>query len=133
MATPTTFGADGQSLTVFGGKVAANTAVTFWTAATGGTQITGLTLVSTGGIVSSITTGADGSMPLFTDPASHITIWADAGGNERLKIYADPTTYQSITAGGTINVVDNGDGKTFTLTGTAVSDNGDGLTFTVTS
>lgn len=86
------YGGDAATFpTITRGLVAPGTAVTFWTAATGGSQVTGLNIVGGASGVSSVTSRADGSMPEFDDPANHNFLWADAGGAERVKVFPDPS------------------------------------------
>lgn len=61
--------------------------VTFWTAPTGGTQVTDLLL--TGTAVSQITTLPDGTLPAFSGPANGADqLWAQAGGARRSLLQA---------------------------------------------
>lgn len=58
---------------------AAGVAVTFYTALTGGTQITDLTTIG-GGPITSVTTDSAGEIPEFYGPDSVIEMFADANG-----------------------------------------------------
>jgi hypothetical protein len=72
--------------------------VTFWSAATGGTQYTDL-LNTVGAAATSITTDSSGQIPAFSGPNTGIAVmWADAGGPSRQVMYATdvPTRLSSL-------------------------------------
>lgn len=90
-----TFGADASLGTVLiagGSPIMAlpNAVCRFYTAQSGGTQVTDLLDVN-GNPTATIMSNANGTMPLFSGPASGLTVmWVDAGAG-RYKIYCDPT------------------------------------------
>ena len=67
----------------------ARATLTFWTAETGGTQHTDLLL--DGNPVTTITVDTDGQVPTFQGPDNVAVMWADAGGNKRVKLISDKT------------------------------------------
>ncbi|WP_432136840.1 glycosyl hydrolase family 28-related protein [Streptomyces sp. bgisy154] len=74
--------------------VAANTAVTFWDAATDGNQYTDL-LDEGSNPVTSVTTDQYGALPAFSGPDGVLGMWADAGGTSRAWV-----TTRDITSSG---------------------------------
>ncbi|MFC8873240.1 NosD domain-containing protein [Streptomyces ardesiacus] len=71
--------------------VAPNTEITFWDAATEGTQYTDL--IDAGGApTSSVTSDQYGGVPLFSGPDNVAGMWADAGGVTRAWIEAHSTS-----------------------------------------
>ena len=71
--------------------LAANVTITFWTALTGGSQITDLALNSDGtSPVTSVTTDANGEIPAFYGPSGVWQMAADANGGSgpRRWVYA---------------------------------------------
>lgn len=98
-----TFGAGAADFAtrVVGGNfgAAASTSISMWSAATGGSQYTDLLAVDGTTAITTVTSGSDGSIPLFYGPVGVTVMWADGGGAERVKLYSDPTvTYQPIGA-----------------------------------
>lgn len=72
--------AAGGALLVVSGQV------TFWSAATGGTQYTDL-LNTVGAAATSITTDSSGQIPAFQGPNTGVAVmWADAGGSARQRL-----------------------------------------------
>lgn len=65
--------------------------ITFWTSQTGGVQITDLT-DQDGDAISVVVTTATGQIPVFFGPDDDSnTMWADAGGTQRLIMGASDT------------------------------------------
>lgn len=64
--------------------LAGGVTLTFWDAETGGTQHTDLLL--DGAATSTITSGSDGSVPVFSGPDGVTVMWADAGGGDRVRM-----------------------------------------------
>lgn len=60
--------------------------LTFWTARTGGVQVTDLLL--DGAPVTSITVPVNGAVPSFEGPDGVVQLWADAGGDDRVLLAA---------------------------------------------
>lgn len=70
--------------------------LTFWSAATGGTQ---QTVTYNGNPVTSISVGATGQIPNFLGPAGVTNLWADAGGNARVQMWAYDIAVATTDAG----------------------------------
>lgn len=78
--------------------LAANTAITFWTARTGGTQITDLASDQAGTVALTTVTSSDGtsgyalgSIPFFYGPDGVTSMWAQAAGGPRSLLEANDT------------------------------------------
>ena len=70
--------------------------LTFWSAATGGTQ---QTVTYNGSPVTSISVGSTGQIPNFLGPAGVTNLWADAGGNARVQMWAYDIAVATTDAG----------------------------------
>lgn len=81
-------------------SLASGAVITMWTAQTGGTQITDLLAADGVTAITSVTTLADGTLPLFYGPATGLTVmWANGGGAELARIQSDPSAaYAAIAA-----------------------------------
>lgn len=90
-----------------------NANVAFWTAASGGTQIT--TLTYNGNPVTTVPATATGQLPVFTETTGITSMWADAGAGVRVLI--KPTNSGSSLDADTANNVNNHS----SLTATALS------------
>lgn len=64
-------------------RVAAETTVTVWDAATGGNQLTDLQLPGNGTTITALTTDGNGRLPRFMGPDSLAELWIDSGANDR--------------------------------------------------
>lgn len=79
-------------LRTIGGTLFAGAGITctVWSAATGGTQYTDL-LNAVGSATTTVTTLADGSLPLFSGPSGVVEMWLDFGGAERVLVQTRPS------------------------------------------
>lgn len=116
-----TFGAGAADFAtrVVGGNfgAAASTSISMWSAATGGSQYTDLLAANGTTAITTVTSGSDGSIPLFYGPVGVTVMWADGGGSERVKLYSDPTvTYAPAT--GSSAYVPLADADTFSIDST---------------
>ncbi|MFD5294792.1 glycosyl hydrolase family 28-related protein [Streptomyces mutabilis] len=90
--------------------VGANTAVTFWDVADGGTQYTDL-LDASGSAITQVVTDEYGALPPFQGPDGVDGMWGDAGGSRRVWLRARTTDTSQAATGSVrdwLNVKDYG-------------------------